>query len=91
MTVLEFFLRRWKQSACREPVTHSELKLKCQLDRAGAADLVQRIEAAALTAASQGVCQHLRGLTELGRTQEIDGIPEVGMVKDVEEISSCLK
>ena len=69
----------------------SELKLECELDRARAADLVQRIEAAALATAAEVVVQHLRGLTELRRGQVVDRAAEVRLIEDVEEIASELK
>jgi len=69
----------------------SKLKFKSQLDRARSADLVQRIEAAALATGSEVVVQHLRGLAELGRGEKVDWITEVRMIQDIEEIASRLK
>ncbi len=43
----------------------SKLKFECQLDRSRSADLVQRIQTAALAAASQVAGQRLRRLPEL--------------------------
>jgi hypothetical protein len=43
---------------------HSEKELKGQLHRSRAADLIQRIEAAVLAAASERCSQHLRRLAE---------------------------
>ena len=43
----------------------SELEREGELDRARSADLVQRIEAAALASAAQGIVEHHRGLPEL--------------------------
>jgi len=42
----------------------SEQQLQSQLHRSRAADLIQRIEAAILAAASEGRSQHLRRLPE---------------------------
>src|SRR5215471_16158536 len=69
----------------------SELELEGELDRARAADLIQRIEAAALASASKRVIQHHRGFPELRRAQVVDRASEIGMVEDVEEIASRLK
>ncbi len=68
-----------------------ELHFRRELDRARAADLVQRIQAAVLTATSEVVVQHLRRLSELGRAQIVDRATEVRVVKKVEEIASELK
>jgi len=69
----------------------SELKLKRQLDGAGAADLVEGVEAAGLATGAEVVVQHLCRLAELRRTQIIDRVAEVRVVQDVEEIASRLK
>jgi hypothetical protein len=69
----------------------SELELEGELDRARSADLVQRIEAAALAAAAQGIVEHHRGLPELRRTELVDRAAEVRVIQDVEEIPSRLK
>src|SRR5215470_8701042 len=69
----------------------SELKLKRQLNRARAADLVQRIETAALPAAAQRTGQHLRGFAELRRAEKVDRAAEIGVVENIEEISARLK
>ena len=42
----------------------SELKFERQLDRARAANLVQRVEAAIRETGAQAACQRLRGVTE---------------------------
>jgi hypothetical protein len=70
-----------------------KLKFECQLDRARSADLIQRIEATALAATSEGACEHRRRLTEvIGRIAEkVDWVSEVRMVEDIEKIHSCLK
>ena len=46
-------------------IDYSELELEGELDRARAADLVQRIQTAALASAAKRVVQHHRGLPEL--------------------------
>ena len=43
----------------------SELELEGELDRARAADLVQRVEAAALAATAEIIVEHHRSLSEL--------------------------
>ena len=50
------------------------------------ADLVQRIEAAGLTAAAGGGSGHLRRLAEKRRIHVAHERAEVGVVEDVEEI-----
>src|SRR5260370_40575631 len=47
--------------------------------------------AAALPATAQRAGQHLRGLAELRRAEEVDRAAEIGVVEDVEEIGACLK
>ena len=61
------------------------------MDRAWAADLVERVEAAALAAAAEVVVQHLRSLPELRRAQAVDWAAEVRVIQDVEEIASELQ
>ena len=43
-----------------------KLKFERQLDRSRSADLIERVESAALAAASEIVVEHHRGLSELG-------------------------
>src|SRR5215472_2938995 len=69
----------------------SELELEGELDRARSANLVQRIEAAALATASEIVVEHHRSLPELRRAEVIDGASEVRVIQNVEEISSRLE
>src|SRR5215469_4948363 len=69
----------------------SELELEGELDRARTADLVERIEAAALAAAAQRVVEHLGRPPELRRAEVVDRDAEVRVIEDVEEISSRLK
>jgi hypothetical protein len=66
------------------------LQFQGKLDRARSADLVKRIEAAALAATSQVVVQHLRDLTKLRRDEEVYRVAEVRMIQDIEEIASRL-
>src|SRR5208283_5824002 len=71
-----------------------ELQLERELDGSRAADLVERVEAAELTAAAEVVVQHLTRITErrgaLG-SKVVRWIPEVRVVQDVEEIAAELK
>ena len=69
----------------------SELQLQRHLDRAGAADLVKRAEAAALPPAAQRAGQHLRRLAELRRTEEVDRASQIGAVEDIKKINARLK
>jgi hypothetical protein len=46
--------------------------------------------AAALPATAQRAGQHLRGLAELRRAEEVDRAAEIGVVEDVEEIGARL-
>lgn len=62
-----------------------------ELDRARAADLVERVKASALAAAAERSRQHLCRLPELWRAQVVRRGAEVGVVEDVEEISSSLE
>ena len=61
------------------------------MDRAWAADLVQRVEAAALAATAQIVVQHHRRLPELRGTEVVDRAAEIRVIENVEEIASRLK
>ena len=57
--------RRTRETAPASIVQYDlELKFECQLDRSRAANLIQRIQSAALTAASQKVCQRRCRLPE---------------------------
>lgn len=68
-----------------------KLKLERQLDRAGAADLVQRREAAVLSPAAEEVVQRLCGFAELWRSQIVIRGAEVRMIENIEEIAPDLK
>ena len=57
------------------------------MDRAGADDLVQRIETAAAQCAFQGLCC----LPEQRRSEVVYRAAEVGMVEDVEEVRARLQ
>ena len=59
----------------------SELQFQSQLRRAWAADLIQRIEAAILAAASERGSQHPRRLTEERGTEVVWGGPKLGWLK----------
>ena len=69
----------------------SEHELQSQLRGPRSADLIERIEAAVLAAASERGSQHLRRLPELRRAQIVDGASEIGVVEDVEKIRARLK
>src|SRR5579862_383544 len=69
----------------------SELHLERQLDRAGAADLVQRRESAVLSPAAEEVVQRLCRFAELWRGQIVDRGAKVRMIQNIEEIASDLK
>jgi hypothetical protein len=58
---------------------------------ARSADLIERIQAAVLAAASERGSKHLRRLAELRRAQVVDRAAEVGVVEDVEKIRPRLK
>src|SRR5260370_4527588 len=75
----------------RFPLSSSKLKLKRKLNRTRAPDLVQRIKAAVLAAAAEVVVQHLCGLSELGRTEVIDRVAEVGVIQNVEDVAPLLQ
>src|SRR5580692_10799239 len=79
-------------SACRgELLRSSEHELQGELHRPRSANLIKRIQAAVLAAASERCPQHLRRLAELRRTEIVDGASEVGVVEDIEKIRSRLK
>jgi hypothetical protein len=59
-----------------------------ELDGAWAADLVEGVEAAGLSAGVEVVVEHLRGLAELGRGHGVDRVAEVRVVEDVEELQA---
>ena len=69
----------------------SKLELEGELDRAGAADLVERAEAAIGATGAQTACKRLRRVAEEGVRQVVIGIAEIWMVKDVEELGSKTK
>ena len=69
----------------------SELKLQGQLDRARAADLIERVETAIRAAGSQAAGQRLRRLAEQCVGQVVVGRAEVRVVEEVEELASETK
>jgi len=60
------------------------LELEGELDGAGAADLVEGAEAAALPTGAQRAGQHLRRVTKQWAAKGVVGTAEVWMVEDVE-------
>jgi len=72
-------------------LTGSELRLQRELDRARAADLVQRIEAAALAAGAEPAIQRLGGIAELRRGDVVDRRTELRVIEDVEKIGARLQ
>jgi hypothetical protein len=58
-----------------------KLKFHRHLNRPGPADLVRRIEAAALAARVQRAVQNLGELSELGRAKEVDRLPKFGQFR----------
>ena len=68
-----------------------ELKFQGQLDRARAADLVQRAEAAIRTAGAEAARQCFRRVAEQGAGQAVVGAAEVRMIKNVEELRAETK
>ena len=86
MSLLQFtpIIRLLREMCCY----NLELQLQRQLDRARAADLIQRIEAAALAAAAQIVVQRLRRMPEQRRSEVVDRAAKVGVVEDVEKIGA---
>jgi len=69
----------------------SELKLQRKLNRTRSANLIERIEAPIRASRSQTVRQSLGGATEQWTGQKVDGIAEVRMVEDVEELCAETK
>ena len=63
-----------------------ELKFQGQLDRTGAADLVQRVEAAIRTSGAEAARQCFRRVSEQGAGQAVVGAAEVRVIKNVEEL-----
>ena len=74
-----------------EHACFSELKRQRQLDRARAADLVERVEAAVGPARAEAASQCLRRVTKLRTRQVAYGRAEVRVVEDVEELSAEAK
>ena len=64
----------------------SELKLQRKLDRSWSTNLIERIQTTICATRTQKVRQRLRRVTEQRTGQEADGIAEVWMVEDVEEL-----
>ena len=69
----------------------SELKLQRKLNRTRSSNLIERIEAAIRASRSQTVRQSLGGATKQRTGQKVDGIAEVRMVKNVEELCAETK
>ena len=70
---------------------NSKLELEGELDRARAADLIQRIEATIGATRAQAARQCLRGLTEERITQVVVGRAEVRMVENIEKLRPKLQ
>src|SRR5271157_2524601 len=89
MSLLQFtpIIRLLRDMCCY----NLELQLERQLDRAGTADLIQRIQAAALAAAAQITVQGLRRNAELRRGHVVDRRAELRVVEDVEKIGAGLQ
>src|SRR5215472_17208478 len=68
-----------------------ELKFQRELNRARAADLVKRVEAAVGTAGAQAARQRAGRVAEQRAGQAVVGIAKVRVVKDVEEFRSETK
>src|SRR6185503_5320776 len=64
----------------------SKLEFQCQLDRAGPADLVERVEAAAAATGAETVRERLRRAAEQGTGEDVVGTTEARVVEDVEEL-----
>src|SRR5271165_6605438 len=89
MSLLQFtpIIRLLRDMCCY----NLELQLQRQLDRARPANLIQRIQAAALAAAAQPGVQRLRRKAELRRRHIVDRRTNVGVVEDVEKIGAGLQ
>ena len=66
----------------------SELELEGELDGAGAADLVEGVEAAVGAARAETAGQCLGRLAEERAGQAVAGVPEVGVIEDIEELGT---
>src|SRR5258707_9864997 len=66
----------------------SELQLQGQLDRARAADLIERIEAAVGSAGAEAAGKRLRRLAEEWVSQGVVWRAEVRVVEEVEELAA---
>jgi len=85
-------LSTWHLTSCHSGSSHSsELEFEGELDRAGAANLVERVEAAIGAAGAEAACQRLCRVAEQRTGQHVAGIAEVRVVKDVEELGSETK
>ena len=85
MSVLQFTptIRVLREKCC----CNLELQLKRKLDRARAADLVQRIQAAVRATRAEAVAECLCRVAELGTREISDLGTEVRVVEDIEELS----
>jgi hypothetical protein len=70
------------------PVRCSELELEGELDGAGATDLVEGVETTIGVAGAQEARQHLRRMVKEGAGQAVVGVPEVGVIEDIEELGT---
>ncbi len=68
-----------------------ELEFEGELDGAGAADLVERVEAAIGAGGAQAAGERLGRVAEQGAGQGVVGIAEIRMVEDVEELGGEAK
>ena len=75
----------------RAQVRWSELELEGELNRARAADLVQRVEAAIVATGAEAARKRLRGVAKQRAGQVVIGIAEVGVVEDIEELGAEAK
>ncbi len=68
-----------------------ELELEGELDGAGAADLVEGVEAAIRAAGTETARQRLRRMAKERAGQHIVGVAEVRVVEDVEKLGTETK
>src|SRR5215831_19543011 len=85
--------RAWRASyrVTRRVIFFLELEPHRELNRARAADLVERAQAAALSSSSKRAVQHLRSLSELGGTEVVDRTAKIRMVQNVEHVHPSLE
>lgn len=68
-----------------------ELELEGELDGARAADLVEGVETAIGAAGAEAACERLGRLAKERAGQAVVGVPEVGVIEDVEELGTETK